>query len=529
MRRIHTTVATLAASALLVTVAAPALAAPAGKGAANRNNNTSEKLRQAASAAGGLEHLQAFQDIADANGGTRASGTPGYDASADYVVERLRAAGYSPTVQEFDFPFFQELAPATLTAAGEPIETLVMTYSGSGEVTGTTVPVDLALGQGGASTSGCQPTDFDSADLSGPTDVVVVQRGSCAFAVKAVNAQEAGAEAVIIGNSGAAGATELFAGTLGAPSVTIPVLSVSYADLVALSSAQVVSVSTSTISELRQTSNVIAQTSGRTDNVVMVGAHLDSVAEGPGINDNGSGSAGILEVAEAFAKTKPTNAIRFAWWGAEELGLLGAEFYVADLEANAPESLEAIGLYLNFDMIASPNFARMVYDGDDSDGQGAGPGPEGSAQIEELFTGFFSTVGLNSKATDFSGRSDYGPFIAVGIPSGGLFTGAEELASELDNQLFGSEVGVAFDPNYHEAGDTIDNLDLTVFEQNIDAIAHAVISYGYSTESVNGVRGNNGAGLTRVSGPGGGIAAGEGSAGGGGLREGHADHVGADA
>ena len=175
-------------------------------------------------------------------------------------------------------------------------------------------------------------------------------------------------------------------------------------------------------------------------------------------------------------------------------------------------------------MIASPNFARMVYDGDDSDRQGAGP--EGSAQIEELFTGFFSTRGLNSKATDFSGRSDYGPFIAEGIPSGGLFTGAEELATALDNRLFGSEVGVAFDPNYHQAGDTITNLDLTVFEENIDAIAHSVITYGYSTETVNGVKGSSGEGLTKVSGPGGGIAAGESSTGGGGLREGHADHVG---
>jgi Zn-dependent M28 family amino/carboxypeptidase len=299
---------------------------------------------------------------------------------------------------------------------------------------------------------------------------------------------------------------------------------VSYASLQLLAAPQTVTVTAETTSEFRETYNVIAQTSGRTDNVVMVGAHLDSVLAGPGINDNGSGSAGILEVAEAFAKTSPTNAVRFAWWGAEELGLLGSEFYVADLTA---EERADIALYLNFDMIASPNFARMVYDGDNSDRQGAGAGPEGSAQIEEVFTGFFSQIGLNSKATDFSGRSDYGPFIAEGIPSGGLFTGAEELATALDNQLFGSEVGVAFDPCYHQACDDLDNLDLTVFEQNIDAIAHAVTVYGYSTQTVNGEAGTNGKGLTTVAGPGGGVAAGEGSAGGGGLREGHADHVGA--
>ena len=524
MRRTHTTVATLAASALLASLATPALAAPGGKGVENRNNNTSEKLREAASAAGGLEHLQAFQRIADANDGTRASGTPGYDASAAYVVERLRAAGYTPTVQEFEFPYFQELSPATVTAGSQTIETLVLTYSGAGSVTGTTVPIDVVPGSGTASTSGCETADFAGVDLSGANDVVVVQRGTCAFAIKAANAEAAGAEALIVGQR--SDQPGVLAGTLGAPGATIPIVGVDYADLLALTTPQTVTVTTDTVSELRQTSNVIAQTSGRTDNVAMVGAHLDSVVEGPGINDNGSGSAGILEVAEAYAKTKPTNAVRFAWWGAEELGLLGAEFYVSEL---SQVEQDAIGLYLNFDMIASPNFARMVYDGDDSDGQGAGAGPEGSARIEELFTGFFSTVGLNSKATDFSGRSDYGPFIAVGIPSGGLFTGAEEIARPLDNQLFGSEVGVAFDPNYHQVGDTIDNLDLTVFEQNIDAIAHAVITYGYSTESVNGVPGTGGKGLTSVTGPGGGIAAGEGSAGGGGLREGHADHVGATA
>lgn len=525
MRRIHTTVATIAATALMSTMAAPALAAPNGKGIENRNNNTSEKLRQAASAGGGFEHLQAFQAIADANGGTRASGTPGYDASVDYVVERLEAAGYSPEVQAFEFPFFQSLEDATLSIGDESLETQVFTYSGSGSVTGTVVPVDLALADPASSTSGCEAADFDGIDLSGTTDVVLVQRGACAFGLKAVNAQEAGAEAVIIGNQGnGPDRGDLFAGTLGGPVVSIPVVSTTFTNLERLADGnQLATVTASTDSRIATTYNVIAQTSGRTDNVVQVGAHLDSVVAGPGINDNGSGSAGILEVAEAYAKTKPANAVRFSWWGAEELGLLGSEYYVSQL---SEDQLADIALYLNFDMIASPNFARMVYDGDDSDLQGAPAGPEGSAQIEEVFTDFFSQVGLNSKATDFSGRSDYGPFIEVGIPSGGLFTGAEELASELDNRLFGSEIGVAFDPNYHEVGDDITNVDLTVFEQNIDAIAHAVIVYGYSTQDVNGVPGKGGNGQVKVKGPGGGIAAGEGSAGGGGLRDGHADHVG---
>ena len=116
---------------------------------------------------------------------------------------------------------------------------------------------------------------------------------------------------------------------------------------------------------------------GDPDNVVMVGAHLDSVNAGPGIQDNGSGSAAILEVAEQMAKVKPTNTLRFAWWGAEESGLVGSSDYVAGLSS---EELDQIALYLNFDMIGSPNYVFFIYDGDDSDGVGAGPGPDGSAQ-----------------------------------------------------------------------------------------------------------------------------------------------------
>ena len=107
---------------------------------------------------------------------------------------------------------------------------------------------------------------------------------------------------------------------------------------------------------------MLAETSsGRADNVVMVGAHLDSVSRGPGINDNGSGSAAILEVAEAMRKVKPTNKVRFAWWGAEESGLVGSTNYVNGL---SPAEQDKIALYLNFDMIGSPNFGRFVYDGE---------------------------------------------------------------------------------------------------------------------------------------------------------------------
>ena len=215
---------------------------------------------------------------------------------------------------------------------------------------------------------------------------------------------------------------------------------------------------TETLRLVNETSNVLAELPGKNrDNVVMAGAHLDSVPAGPGINDNGSGSAGLLEVAENLGKVKPQNTLRFAWWGAEEANLVGSTYYVNNL---TDAEYAKIALYLNFDMIGSPNHGLFIYDGDNSDQVGAGPGPAGSAQIEQTFQRFFESRGLPTQGTDFSGRSDYGPFIAVGIPSGGLFTGAEGIKTAEEATLWGGTAGQAYDPCYHQACDTIDNVNL---------------------------------------------------------------------
>jgi len=233
--------------------------------------------------------------------------------------------------------------------------------------------------------------------------------------------------------------------------------------------------------------NVLAELPGKNDdNVVMVGAHLDSVQQGPGIQDNGSGSAAILETAIQMKNVKPVNTVRFAWWGAEESGLIGSTQYVAGLNQ---EEQDRIALYLNFDMIGSPNHVFFVYDGDDSDGVGAGPGPAGSAEIETLFESYYAGVGESWKGTDFSGRSDYGPFIAVGIPSGGLFTGAEVIKTAEEEAIWGGTAGDQFDPCYHLACDTFDNINLHAFDVNTDAVAFTTLTYAYSTETVNGVPG----------------------------------------
>jgi aminopeptidase Y len=218
----------------------------------------------------------------------------------------------------------------------------------------------------------------------------------------------------------------------------------------------------------------------------MVGAHLDSVNEGPGINDNGSGSAAILETAVQMAKVKPRNKVRFAWWGAEESGLVGSNFYVNNL---SQAEKEKIALYLNFDMIGSPNYVFQIYDGDDSDGVGAGPGPLGSAEIEQLFESYYTKVGQPFKGTDFSGRSDYGPFIAVGIPAGGLFTGAEVIKTPEEAAIWGGTAGNQYDPCCHLACDTFANVSLKALEVNADAVAYATLWFAMNTAPVNGQRG----------------------------------------
>src|SRR5690606_20906242 len=212
---------------------------------------------------------------------------------------------------------------------------------------------------------------------------------------------------------------------------------------------------------------------GDPGDVLMVGAHLDSVTGSPGINDNGSGSAALLEVALEVARQglRPNRHLRFAWWGAEELGLGGSRFYVGGLAAG---ELSKIGGYLNFDMIASPNAGYFVYDGDDSDRTGAGPGPAGSAELEQVLQSYFAGIGVPTQGSDFDGRSDYGPFIKAGVPAGGLFTGAEGIKTTAQAKLWGGTAGQPFDPCYHRSCDTTANISDIALDRNADAIAHAV-------------------------------------------------------
>jgi Zn-dependent M28 family amino/carboxypeptidase len=460
-------------------------------------------LTEAVTVDGVLDHMEAFQAIADANGGTREASTPGYTASADYVEALLEEAGYVVTRQEFEYNYFEELAPATLagTSTGFPFtyvdgtDISTMDYSGTGSFSGVVQEVDvvvpLPVGEAdGTSNSGCEPEDF--ASFTG--DIALLQRGTCDFSVKIANAVAAGAEAVIIFNEGnTADRSGIDFGQASFPQ-DVPVLELSAEDGAALvefiraerAAGRTVTLSGSatTVSEVRTSENVIADLpGGRTDRTVVSGAHLDSVIEGPGINDNGSGSAGQLETALELAASgiEPVNHVRFIWFGAEESGLVGSQYYVDSLTARETKD---IAVMLNFDMIASPNAGWFVYDGDASDT--ASTGSAGSGVVEDVFVDYFTSIGRVTKPTAFDGRSDYDAFVAAGIPAGGLFTGAEDIKTADEVVLWGGEAGVAYDPCYHAACDTIDNVNLVALDEMSDALAHALLTFAMSTSAVEG-------------------------------------------
>jgi Zn-dependent M28 family amino/carboxypeptidase len=230
--------------------------------------------------------------------------------------------------------------------------------------------------------------------------------------------------------------------------------------------------------------NLIADTkTGRADRIVVVGAHLDSVVEGPGINDNGSGSAMDLEIALQMARLgiEPRNMVRFAWWGAEEPGLLGSRFYVDSL---SKKEVKDVAVNLNFDMVGSPNYVRFVYDGDASDTDSLSS--TGSGVVEDVFLDYFAALGMSSEPTAFDGRSDYDAFISVGIPAGGLFTGAEGIKTAEEAAIYGGTAGIAYDRCYHQACDTLANVNTQALGEMSDAAAHATLTFAQTTSAIEG-------------------------------------------
>jgi Zn-dependent M28 family amino/carboxypeptidase len=486
----------LAVAAMLPT--GEAVAAPPPQRACDaRANNTYPKILECVRVGQVREHQAALQEIADANGGNRFSGFSGYNASVDYVVETLEAAGYEPQVQTFDYLAFEVVGPSALqqiapnpTTYVEDVDFGAITQTDPGDVTAAVTAVDLQLGRGNTSTSGCEASDF----AGFPTgNIALLQRGTCTFELKAENAAAAGAVGIVIfnqGNTDAEDRNNIPAVTLTANNTSgIPVLGTTYELGVTLANTPGLRmrVFANTLRRILPTANVLAEKTGATDdNVVMAGAHLDSVLAGPGINDNGSGSAAILEAAEQLAHVDTQNTLRFAWWGAEESGLVGSTNYVNGL---SQADKDRIALYLNFDMVGSPNYVFMTQDADQSSFVAPVTVPPGSVQIEDLFESFYTLRGEPYDDAAFDGRSDYQAFINNGIPAGGLFTGAEVPKTAEQRAIWGGTVGEQFDPCYHEACDTFANNNAHALDVNADSIGFALLTYAYSTQSVNGVAG----------------------------------------
>ncbi|WP_197383511.1 M28 family metallopeptidase [Mycolicibacterium mengxianglii] len=445
-------------------------------------------LQQKISVEALMGHLRALQQIADANDGNRAAGTPGYDASLDYVAGILRDAGFEVQTPEFTATVF-DAKPGAVSLGGKTFEARALEFTTGTPPAGVTAALVPARVE---DSPGCTPADYDGLPVKGA--VVLVDRGTCPFADKAAAAAERGVAAMVVVNNVDG---PLTGGTLGEDTdVTIPVVSVTKADGVQMREmagevpVPEATVKVETSKRELTTRNVIAQTTtGDTQNVVMAGAHLDSVPEGPGINDNGSGSAAILETAvQLGGSPQVRNAVRFGFWSAEEIGLVGSRRYVESLNE---DQLKDIALYMNFDMLGSPNPGYFTYDGNQSSPVGSNQipprVPEGSAGIERTLVAYLDSAGKPAQDTFFDGRSDYDAFTLAGIPSGGLFSGAEEDMTQEQADLWGGQAGVPFDPNYHKPGDNIDNIDQTSLGIQGAGVGYAVGLYAQDQSGRNGM------------------------------------------
>ncbi|PPQ85298.1 hypothetical protein CVT25_010071 [Psilocybe cyanescens] len=434
----------------------------------------SQTLQNSIKSSNLLEHARQFVKFSKLSNGTRVFGSEGHNATVKYIKSQLDKTGYYDT--EFQtFPYLFSQGTATFSANGTAYDSAWFTYGPAGDVTAPLVVVDNL---------GCTLADFPASVVG---KIALVKRGECTFGLKTALSGASGAAGVIIYNNadGAVGA-----GTLGdivnPAGPYVPGASVNGIDgnkLVATINAgsEVVgTIHVDAVTEERYSSNVIATTKiGDRNNIVVAGGHSDSVVAGPGINDDGSGTMGILEVALKLTQFKTNNAVRFAFWTAEEFGLVGSEYYVQNL----PEAeRQKIALYLNFDMIASPNIAYLIYDGDGSAFNISGPA--GSDKIEKLFEDFYSKNKVRSAPTEFSGRSDYGPFLDVGIPAGGIFSGAEGLKTAEQAKWWGGEAGVAYDVCYHKACDGIANLNVPAWVLNTKAAAHSIATYARSVSGI---------------------------------------------
>ncbi|KAL7628670.1 hypothetical protein AAE478_000185 [Parahypoxylon ruwenzoriense] len=400
--------------------------------------------------------------IADQNGGNRAFGLPGFEASVDYVLERAQGRfhqEYDTWVQPFNHTFAQVRSISVTGPDGEAVDVVPLIYNPGTDAGGITAPlVDTPVDDERG--SACFEDQWTGIDATGK--LALVKRGTCAIADKLKLARAHGALGVILYNNVAGTPSSA---TLGAENVglLVPVGTIaqavgeSWSARLGGNETLVVSLAVDAVFDTRETWNVFAETrAGDPDNVVVLGAHLDSVQAGPGINDDGSGTTALLEIMTALRRYSGfANKVRFAWWGAEESGLVGSLHYTSTLsEAEA----DRIRFYFNYDMIGSPAPVFAVYTGD-NEGDMAGAQP---------LRDYLVAAGRDAYFGSFGSSSDYVGFLELGIPSSGIFTGA----------------GAPADPCYHLACDTISNVDLEALTLNAKAAAVVAARMALSLEGV---------------------------------------------
>ncbi|WAJ45864.1 M28 family peptidase [Mycobacterium sp. Aquia_216] len=430
-------------------------------------------------------HLRALQDIANANKGNRAEGTPGYEASVDYVAKVLRGKGFEVATPQFDRLYAVSPGKPSLTIAGsnysvDQASLLVRTPAGglTGQPVRPTQP------------SGCAPGDYPAALPVGA--IAVVDDAHCSVVDKQNSAKAKSAAALIVvssPNGQGAPATLFTPGYYKQLTMPVAVVGSYGGSALAHASAPVRLVLDAENSKITSR-NILAQTkTGSPNDVIMVGAHLDGPRAGPGINDNGSGVAAVLETALQLGPLAPVNnAVRFVFWGADEDGLNGVMDYVFGLD---DQQLNDLAMYLNFNLLGSPNAGFFTDDGDQSGppGQGItfGDVPEGSAGIERTLSGYLNLAGKRPADMPLGTRTDYHPFMIAGVPVGGMSTGASQLKTPVQARLWGGQVGVGFDPNFQSSRDTIDNINREALAVMGSGVAFAVGSYAESISGVNGV------------------------------------------
>lgn len=412
-------------------------------------------------------HLVALHDIAVANGGARASGGPGYDASAAYVADQLRAAGYEVVVQEYGFPVYSSKPElrvgGTSYTAGRDFSTML--HSPGGSVSAPVTGADLVLPPGPApdsSSSGCEPADFAGFPAG---HVALLQRGTCNYRVKALNAQAAGAVAVIVFNEGQPGRVSQLFGNLTSPGVSIPVLSASFEVGARLARpGTAVQLSTGPVTTAGLTRNVTAQTrSGATESIVVAGAHLDSAPASPGVNDNASGAAALLDLAVRMSKAQPRHAVRFAWFGSHSVHASGATHYAFTLPA---DQIARIAAYVDVDAIGSRNHIVGV--------QGHARSDHKRGPVASVFDRYFDRRHQPHERLDGTAESDARPFADLGVPTATLTAGTTGSKTRRQQALYGGRAGKPYDACHAMTCDGLNNVDRGVIRLHARALEHAV-------------------------------------------------------